>query len=48
MKVWPKFYDFLHNCVAHPLLFLSGEAVWVIRFHDETARRAWPENEKPK
>jgi len=33
--------DFLHNCVAHPLLFWSGDARWAVWLHDETARIAY-------
>lgn len=36
-------FSFLHNCIAHPLLFWSGEARWVTRFHDWTAKKAWPQ-----
>lgn len=28
---------FIHNCIAHPLLFFSCGARWAIRFHDWTA-----------
>lgn len=35
-------FNFLHNCIAHPLLFWSGEAHWATRFHDWTAQKAWP------
>lgn len=32
----------VHNCVAHPLLFLSGDAAWAVWLHDTTARIAYP------
>ena len=28
---------FVHNCVAHPLLFWTGDARWAVWLHDETA-----------
>jgi len=37
MNAW----EFLHNAVAHPLLALSFNATWAVRFHDWTAERAW-------
>lgn len=27
-------WRFLHNCVAHPLLFFSGDSRWAVSFHD--------------
>lgn len=36
-----KFWIFIHNVVAHPLMSLSGEAKWADRFHDWTAEKAW-------
>lgn len=35
-----RLWHLLHNCVAHPLLGLTGDASFAIRFHDWTARRA--------
>lgn len=35
-------WAFIHNCVAHPLLFWSGDARWAVRLHDHSARSAWP------
>ncbi len=32
---------FAHNCIAHPLLFWSGEAHWAVRFHDWTGAIAY-------
>lgn len=26
--------EFVHQCISHPLLFFTGEARWVVRFHD--------------
>ena len=39
-------FNFFHNCVAHPLLFLSCDAQWAERFHDWTAAQAWPEEHR--
>lgn len=38
----PVIADMLHNCVAHPLLFVTHKAPWVLRFHDATAVWAPP------
>ena len=38
-RLW---YDFLHNCVAHPLGFFTRGAAWTEKFHAWTADRAWP------
>jgi len=27
-------WSFIHNCVAHPLLFFSVNSNWAVRFHD--------------
>lgn len=35
-------WSFLHNCVAHPLLWMTGEAAWATRLHDVTGAHAWP------
>ena len=35
-------YSFLHNCLAHPLLWLTRESKLAVRFHDWTASLAWP------
>lgn len=32
---------FAHHCVAHPLLFWTGDATWAVRLHDLTARYAF-------
>lgn len=32
--MWARF---LHNVVAHPLLFFTNDARWAIRFHDWTS-----------
>lgn len=42
MKLWN---EFLHNCLAHPLLFLTRGAQWAERFHDRTGAKAWPEGD---
>ena len=34
-----QFWSFIHNCVAHPLLFWTGEARWATWFHNETAKK---------
>jgi hypothetical protein len=34
---------YLHQCCAHPLLFWTSNATWAVRFHDATARFAFPE-----
>jgi hypothetical protein len=34
--------EFLHNCIAHPLLFMTRNHRWADRFHDWTAKIAWP------
>jgi hypothetical protein len=40
-------FRFLHNCVAHPLLFFTGDAKWAVRLHDwssDRMRRKYPKN----
>ncbi len=37
-----QMFSFLHNCIAHPLLFWTGEARWVCSFHEWTGKKAWP------
>lgn len=32
-------WRFLHNCVAHPLLFIANDARWAVHFHDYTSDR---------
>lgn len=27
---------FVHQCIAHPLLFFTREARWAVRLHDAT------------
>lgn len=34
---------FVHNVIAHPLLFFTGSAAWVVWLHDWSARVAWPQ-----
>lgn len=36
-----RFWEFVHNTVAHPLMALSLNSGWSSRFHDWTADRAW-------
>lgn len=36
------FVEFIHHCIAHPILFWTRGAAWAIRFHDWTADVAWP------
>jgi hypothetical protein len=36
--------DFAHNCVAHPLLFLTGDSWWATWLHDWTASTAYPDD----
>lgn len=43
MNLW---FDFLHNCIAHPAMFVFGYFEWPEKFHDWTAARAWPEGEE--
>lgn len=40
MKTW--LWSGFHNCIAHPLLWLTFEADWVTRLHDWSAEKAWP------
>lgn len=35
--------EFVHQCIAHPLLFMSRDAWWAAWLHGYTARIAWPE-----
>jgi len=43
--VSPRFWRFIHNVVAHPLMEVLPESIgnWL---HDETGRRAFIEQEK--
>ena len=34
-----RWWYFVHNAVSHPLLGITGGAVWAERFHDWSARR---------
>ena len=34
-----QWWRFLHNCAAHPLLFVTGDSSWSIQFHDWTSSR---------
>lgn len=44
VAVTRRFWRFVHNVIAHPLMEVLPERVgtW---FHDETARRAWEDSE---
>lgn len=35
-------WSFVHNCIAHPLLFLTADSQLAIRLHDYSGERAWP------
>jgi hypothetical protein len=37
MKV---FAELVHHCIAHPILFWTRDARWVVRLHDVSARIA--------
>lgn len=32
-------FKFIHNVIAHPLLFFTCDAVWCVRLHDWSKRR---------
>lgn len=36
-------FDFLHNCVVHPLLFWTRDSGFANRLHNWTAAKAWPD-----
>lgn len=38
-----KFWAFVHDAIAHPLVAITRYANFAIRFHDYTSQRAWPE-----
>jgi hypothetical protein len=40
------FWEGVHQCLAHPLMFLSFRSKWSERFHHYTADKAWPVEEK--
>lgn len=40
------FWAFVHDCIAHPLMALTGYAAWALRFHNYTSHRAWPRTHK--
>ncbi len=37
-----KCWRVIHNLIAHPLLTLSNGSGWTAQFHDWTAARGWP------
>lgn len=32
-------WSFIHNCIAHPLLFWTLNAKWAVRLHDWSSRK---------
>lgn len=34
------FWEFAHQCIAHPIMFLSVRSKWATRFHGFTADKA--------
>lgn len=36
-----KFWTIIHNAVAHPLMAITGDSAWSLRFHSWTADKAW-------
>ena len=36
------FWQVVHHAVAHPLVGVTYGRLWAWRFHDWTARQAWP------
>lgn len=38
-----KFWEIIHNGIAHPLLIIGFYSRPVVWFHDWTSYRAWPE-----
>ena len=39
LKVRSLYWNFMHNCIAHPLLFASGHSEWSAAFHNWTAAK---------
>ena len=37
-------WAFIHDFVAHPLLAVSGCALWAVKFHDLTSDRSYRKN----
>lgn len=37
------FWEFNHQMISHPLMFVTRNADWAVRFHHWTGDRAWPE-----
>ena len=35
----------VHNCIAHPLMAVTLDSKWSVKFHDWTATKAWPRHE---
>ncbi len=32
-------WRFIHNCIAHPLLFFANDAPWSVQFHDWSSQK---------
>ena len=43
LRVIPGLWKLLHNVVAHPLMGVTFDSGWSVRFHDWTAIKAWPD-----
>ena len=43
LRVMPGLWKLLHNVVAHPLMGVTFDSGWSVRFHDWTASKAWPD-----
>jgi hypothetical protein len=39
-------WEFIHNTVAHPLMALTLNSRWSVRFHDWTGVMAWGNEEE--
>jgi len=39
------FWKIFHHAVAHPILGLTYGRVWAWKFHDWSAKKAWPEED---
>lgn len=37
-----RFWKLIHNAIAHPIMAITDDSDWSIRFHNWTAKRAWP------
>lgn len=34
-----KWWEFVHNCIAHPLLFWTANASWAVKLHDWSSHK---------